>query len=108
MFQHGHRNRKHHPAPAARYRVALLRRFGTHRHAAAGHRARRPGSPACGVAGAGDYFPMSELKPVHYLDLSTQSRALEREWLDAIREAGSRGSFILGPHTQAFEKEFAE
>ena len=51
---------------------------------------------------------MSELKPVPFLDLSAQFRALEREWLDAIRETGNRGSFILGPHTQAFEKEFAE
>ena len=51
---------------------------------------------------------MSDLKPVPFLDLSAQFRTLEREWLDAIRETGSRGSFILGPHTQAFEKEFAE
>jgi len=51
---------------------------------------------------------MSELRPVPYLDLSSQFRELEGEWLDAIRETGQRGSFILGPHTQAFEREFAE
>ena len=47
-------------------------------------------------------------RPVPFLDLSTQYKQLEAEWLDAIRETGARGSFILGPHTQAFEKEFAD
>ncbi len=47
------------------------------------------------------------VRPVPFLDLSAQYKKLEAEWLDAIRETGARGSFILGPHTQAFEKEFA-
>lgn len=46
--------------------------------------------------------------PVPFLDLTTQYKQLEAEWLAAIRETGSRGSFVLGPHTQAFEKECAE
>jgi dTDP-4-amino-4,6-dideoxygalactose transaminase len=46
--------------------------------------------------------------PVPFLDLSAQFRTLEAEWLAAIRDSGSRGSFILGPHVQAFEKEFAD
>ena len=48
------------------------------------------------------------VKPVPFLDLSAQYKNLEAEWLDAIRETGARGSFILGPHTQAFEQEFAD
>jgi dTDP-4-amino-4,6-dideoxygalactose transaminase len=51
---------------------------------------------------------VTRAQPVPFLDLSAQYKALESEWLAAIRETGSRGSFILGPHTQAFEKEFAE
>ena len=51
---------------------------------------------------------VTKSQPVPFLDLSTQYKALETEWLAAIRETGARGSFILGPHTQAFEKEFAE
>lgn len=51
---------------------------------------------------------VTKTQPVPFLDLSTQYRKLEAEWLDAIRETGARGSFILGPHTQAFEKEFAD
>jgi len=51
---------------------------------------------------------VTKAQPVPFLDLSTQYKALETEWLAAIRETGSRGSFILGPHTQAFEKEFAD
>jgi dTDP-4-amino-4,6-dideoxygalactose transaminase len=47
------------------------------------------------------------VKAVPFLDLSAQYLALEAEWLAAIRETGNRGSFILGPHVQAFEKEFA-
>ncbi len=46
--------------------------------------------------------------PVPFLDLTTQYKTLETEWLAAIRETGARGSFVLGPHVQAFEKEFAE
>ncbi len=46
--------------------------------------------------------------PVPFLDLATQYKELEAEWLAAIRETGNRGSFVLGPHVQAFEKEFAE
>jgi len=51
---------------------------------------------------------VTKAQPVPFLDLSTQYKALEAEWLAAIHETGSRGSFILGPHTQALEKEFAE
>ncbi len=47
-------------------------------------------------------------RPVPFLDLSGEYRQLETEWLAAIRETGARGSFILGPHVQAFEREFAE
>ncbi|OGI37698.1 MAG: hypothetical protein A2V91_07080 [Candidatus Muproteobacteria bacterium RBG_16_64_10] len=43
-----------------------------------------------------------------FLDLTAQYKQLDAEWLAAIRETGSRGSFVLGPHTQAFEKECAE
>jgi len=46
--------------------------------------------------------------PVPFLDLTSQYKELEAEWLAAIRETGNRGSFVLGPHVQAFEKEFAE
>lgn len=45
--------------------------------------------------------------PVPFLDLAPQYKELEAEWLAAIRETGARGSFVLGPHVQAFEKEFA-
>ncbi len=45
--------------------------------------------------------------PVPFLDLATPYKELEAEWLAAIRETGARGSFVLGPHVQAFEKEFA-
>lgn len=51
---------------------------------------------------------VTKTSPIPFLDLSTQYKSLESEWLEAIRETGMRGSFILGPHTQAFEKEFAE
>ncbi|GAB4509030.1 MAG: DegT/DnrJ/EryC1/StrS family aminotransferase [Sulfuricaulis sp.] len=51
---------------------------------------------------------VTKAQPVPFLDLSAQYKSLETEWLTAIRETGARGSFILGPHTQAFEKEFAE
>ncbi len=51
---------------------------------------------------------MSELtQAVPMLDLSGQFRALEDEWLAAIRETGSRGSFILGPNVSALEREIA-
>ena len=46
--------------------------------------------------------------PVPFLDLTAQYKQLETEWLAAIRETGNRGSFVLGPNTQAFEKECAE
>ncbi|MHB8534556.1 MAG: DegT/DnrJ/EryC1/StrS family aminotransferase [Sulfuricaulis sp.] len=51
---------------------------------------------------------VTKTQPVPFLDLSAQYKSLEAEWLEAIRETGARGSFILGPHTQAFEKEFAD
>ena len=51
---------------------------------------------------------VTQTQPIPFLDLSAQYQRLESEWLAAIRETGARGSFILGPHTQAFEKEFAE
>ncbi|MEK9133961.1 MAG: DegT/DnrJ/EryC1/StrS family aminotransferase, partial [Pseudomonadota bacterium] len=51
---------------------------------------------------------ITKTRPVPFLDLSAQYKSLEAEWLAAIRETGVRGSFILGPHTQALEKEFAE
>jgi dTDP-4-amino-4,6-dideoxygalactose transaminase len=51
---------------------------------------------------------ITKAKPVPFLDLSAQYKNLEAEWLAAIRETGARGSFILGPNTQALEKEFAE
>jgi len=51
---------------------------------------------------------MSEaVTPVPMLDLSTQFAELEAEWMAAIRETGSRGSFILGPNVAAFEEEAA-
>jgi dTDP-4-amino-4,6-dideoxygalactose transaminase len=45
--------------------------------------------------------------PVPFLDLTAQYKQFEAEWLAAIRETGNRGSFVLGPQVQAFEKEFA-
>lgn len=51
---------------------------------------------------------VTKTQPIPFLDLSAQYQNLESEWLAAIRETGARGSFILGPHTQAFEKEFAD
>jgi dTDP-4-amino-4,6-dideoxygalactose transaminase len=48
------------------------------------------------------------VKPVPFLDLATPYRALEAEWLEAIRATGNRGSFILGPNVQAFEQELAQ
>lgn len=47
------------------------------------------------------------ITPVPFLDLTPQYRALEAEWLAAIRESGAKGSFILGPNVSAFEQEFA-
>jgi dTDP-4-amino-4,6-dideoxygalactose transaminase len=55
-----------------------------------------------------NYSERPKTQPVPFLDLSAQYKSLESEWLAAIRETGARGSFILGPHTQAFENEFAE
>jgi dTDP-4-amino-4,6-dideoxygalactose transaminase len=51
---------------------------------------------------------MSEVKPVPFLDLATPYKALEAEWLDAIRATGKSGAFILGPNVTAFEKEIAD
>lgn len=52
---------------------------------------------------------MSQLnEPVPYFDVTRQFAGFEARWLDAIREIGRAGSFILGPHVQAFEREFAE
>ena len=51
---------------------------------------------------------MSDVAAVPFLDLSSQYRELESEWLQAIRAAGNSGAFILGPNVTAFEKEFAE
>lgn len=48
------------------------------------------------------------VEPVPFLDLTKQFSGLESEWLAAIRETGGKGSFILGPHVTAFEREFAE
>ncbi len=50
---------------------------------------------------------MSKVMSVPFLDLTPQYRALEAEWLAAIRESGAKGSFILGPNVGAFEQEFA-
>jgi dTDP-4-amino-4,6-dideoxygalactose transaminase len=50
---------------------------------------------------------MSDVKPVPYLDLVTQFRQLEGEWLEMIKKTGAAGSFILGPNVTAFEQEFA-
>jgi dTDP-4-amino-4,6-dideoxygalactose transaminase len=50
---------------------------------------------------------MSDVKAVPFLDLSTPYKALEAEWLDAIRATGQSGAFILGPNVTAFEKEVA-
>ncbi len=47
-------------------------------------------------------------KPVPFLNLTDEFATLEKDWLNDIAETGSRGSFILGPNVQAFEKEFAE
>jgi len=50
---------------------------------------------------------MSAVTAVPFLDLGPQFKALESEWLEAIRSSGSKGSFILGPQVSEFEKEFA-
>lgn len=46
-------------------------------------------------------------KPVPFLNLTDEFAELEKDWLKDIAETGSRGSFILGPNVQEFEKEFA-
>ena len=51
---------------------------------------------------------MSVVKPVPYLDLVTQFKQLEGEWLETIKKTGAAGSFILGPNVTAFEQEFAK
>ncbi len=50
---------------------------------------------------------MHDVKPVPFLDLSSEYQALEAEWLEAVRATGRSGAFILGPNVTAFEKEFA-
>lgn len=50
---------------------------------------------------------MSAVKPVPYLDLVTQFKLLEGEWLETIKKTGAAGSFVLGPNVTAFEQEFA-
>lgn len=50
---------------------------------------------------------MSAVTSVPYLDLTAEFNELEAEWFELIRETGARGSFILGPNVQAFEKEAA-
>ncbi len=51
---------------------------------------------------------MSELEQVPFIDLSQQYRKLEAEWLEAIRQMGQTGQFILGPNVARFEEELAE
>jgi dTDP-4-amino-4,6-dideoxygalactose transaminase len=51
---------------------------------------------------------MSAVTAVPFLDLSAQFKTLEAEWLESIRASGAKGSFILGPQTVEFEKEFAQ
>lgn len=50
---------------------------------------------------------MSAVTAVPFLDLSKQFKSLEAEWLETIRASGAKGSFILGPQSVEFEKEFA-
>ena len=50
---------------------------------------------------------MSAVTAVPFLDLSKQFKSLEGEWLETIRASGAKGSFILGPQSVEFEKEFA-
>ncbi len=50
---------------------------------------------------------MQPVTPVPFLDLASQFRELEAEWLDTIRASGAKGSFILGPQVSAFEQEVA-
>jgi dTDP-4-amino-4,6-dideoxygalactose transaminase len=52
-------------------------------------------------------FDMSE-EPIPFLDLKSEFKELESEWLDAIRRIGASGSFIMGPEVRAFEREFAD
>jgi dTDP-4-amino-4,6-dideoxygalactose transaminase len=51
---------------------------------------------------------MPEVTSVPFLDLTTQFKRLEAEWLAAISATGAAGSFILGPNVTAFEQEFAK
>ncbi|HBE91302.1 MAG TPA: hypothetical protein DDW55_01805 [Gammaproteobacteria bacterium] len=51
---------------------------------------------------------MSQHNGVPYLDLSREFSELKDEWFAMIQEDGARGSWILGPNVQAFEKEVAE
>lgn len=45
---------------------------------------------------------------VPFLDLTGQFEQLQEEWLDAIRNTGRSGAFVLGPNVTAFEREFAD
>lgn len=47
-------------------------------------------------------------EPIPFLDLTSEFRALEHDWLSKIRETGARGSFILGPEVTAFEREVCD
>jgi dTDP-4-amino-4,6-dideoxygalactose transaminase len=46
-------------------------------------------------------------KRVPFLDLGTEFRGLEAEWLQAIHASGEAGTFILGPQVSALEREIA-
>src|SRR5581483_2581639 len=95
-------------AAAARHRARALRPGGAHPRPAAGRRARRSGGAAHRAARQRKNRRMRNLmEPIPFLDLTPQFRALETEWLAAIRETGARASFILGPQVMAFEREFA-
>jgi len=50
----------------------------------------------------------SVIKPVPFLDLTTEFSELEDEWIETIRETGNSGAFIMGPNVRAFEKEVAK
>jgi dTDP-4-amino-4,6-dideoxygalactose transaminase len=50
---------------------------------------------------------MSDVKPVPFLDLSSQYKQLESEWFELIHATGTSGAFVLGPNVTEFEKEFA-
>ncbi|MFV1998258.1 MAG: DegT/DnrJ/EryC1/StrS family aminotransferase [Acidiferrobacterales bacterium] len=49
----------------------------------------------------------SVIESVPFLDLTTEFSELEDGWIEAIRETGQSGAFIMGPNVRAFEKEVA-